>query len=147
MSSAKLGSSGANAANVVSVLLGAQRLSVTSSLPIQKSEMHSAVGDQLAWTKGNIRMRGRIASYLSSEGDGEGRREGGRRRLRTESAVNGSESNATDGEMAVWEEKAESLYESLTTLAVALSVALLVQLLAHCAWSHCVNRRYYRRPA
>ena len=43
--------SGSGVAEVMTVLMGAQRLSALSSLPVEKSDVHVAVGEELTWAR------------------------------------------------------------------------------------------------
>lgn len=134
---------GGGAGQAMTLLLGVQRMSALSSMPIEKSEIHTSLGTELAWAKGDLGLC--AATGLCGESSGA------RRRRRLEGAVHGADGNATEGnasgnatDSGPTAEAAEMfLFDVLLTLSSMLLLALLVQLAAHLAWRTCVNRRYY----
>ena len=58
---------GSSAAGIMSIMLGAQRMSSMSSLPINKSKMHTKVGERLEWSMGNLGLYDRIANVTREQ--------------------------------------------------------------------------------
>lgn len=58
---------GSSVAGIMSIMLGAQRMSSMSSLPINKSKMHTKVGERLEWSMGNLGLYDRIANVTREQ--------------------------------------------------------------------------------
>jgi len=143
------GGAGGGVTDVAAVLLAVQRLSVLSSMPVGKSELHASVGEALAWTKGSLG----IFSWISQTWD--------RANLTwdlNEDPIERDEqlkveTGAEQGRMLEiaekgntkeeWVDAFDQLADTFTTLGCALAAVLLLQLLVHLLWKHCINRKYY----
>ena len=143
------GGAGGGVTDVAAVLLAVQRLSVLSSMPVGKSELHASVGEALAWTQGSLG----IFSWISQTWD--------RANLTwdlNEDPIERDEqlkveTGAEQGRMLEiaekgntkeeWVDAFDRLADTFTTLGCALAAVLLVQLLVHLLWKHCINRKYY----
>ena len=135
--------------DVAAVLLAVQRLSVLSSMPVGKSELHASVGEALAWTQGSLG----IFSWISQTWD--------RANLTwdlNEDPIERDEqlkveTGAEQGRMLEiaekgntkeeWVDAFDRLADTFTTLGCALAAVLLLQLLVHLLWKHWINRKYY----
>ena len=132
--------------DVAAVLLAVQRLSVLASMPVEKSELHVSVGETLAWTKGSLGL----FPWISQTWDRAGRRDfkdpvERLRRLDFESKAEVGRRGVADGgnTKEEWVNALEQLVDTFTTLGCALAAVLLLQLLVHLLWKHCINRKYY----
>ena len=136
--------------DVAAVLLAVQRLSVLSSMPVGKSELHASVGEALAWTQGSFGLfswisqtwdRANLTLDLNEdpiERDEQLKVEtGAESRGRMEMAEKG---NTMEEE---WVDAFDQLADTFTTLGCALAAVLLLQLVVHLLWKHCINRKYY----
>ena len=140
--SAASGGGGAGCmADVATVLMAVQRLSVLASMPVGMSKIQARVGKTLSWTKGSLGLFPWIVSEETRKqfwgwqpvGDDSGRR-----------LEDGAEAEVTAGKRnEAWFDALMSLIDTLTTLACALASVLLLQLFVHLLWMHLVNRRYY----
>ena len=143
------GGAGGGVTDVAAVLLAVQRLSVLSSMPVGKSELHASVGEALAWTQGSLG----IFSWISKTWD--------RANLTwdlNEDPIERDEqlkveTGAEQGRMLEiaekgntkeeWVDAFDRLADTFTTLGCALAAVLLLQLVVHLLWKHCINRKYY----
>ena len=98
----------------MAVLLTAQRLSVTAMLPMQRSDLHAAMGESLSWTTGSLGLRDALF--------GEGKSVRNQRRLYIEESSNTTlrGGNDTEPERAAWTGRLLTLEDTLTTFVVAL---------------------------
>ena len=136
--------------DVAAVLLAVQRLSVLSSMPVGKSELHASVGKALTWTQGSLG----ISSWISQtwdranltwdlnedpiERDEQLKVETGAEPGRMQMAEKGNTKEE-------WVDAFDRLADTFTTLGCALAAVLLLQLVVHLLWKHCINRKYYAR--
>ena len=137
--------------DVAAVLLAGQRLSVLSSMPVGKSELHASVGEALAWTKGSLG----IFSWISQTWDranltwdlNEDPIERGEQLKMETGAEPGRMEMAEKGNTKEeeWVDAFDRLADTFTTLGCALAAVLLLQLVVHLLWKHCINRKYYAR--
>ena len=146
--SAAGGGAGGGVTDVAAVLLAVQRLSVLSSMPVGKSELHASVGEALAWTQGSFGLfswisqtwdRANLTWDLNEdpiERDEQLKVETGAEPGRMEIAEKG---NAKEE----WVDAFDRLADTFTTLGCALAAVLLLQLVVHLLWKHCINRKYY----
>ena len=132
------GGGAGGAADIVTVVFGAQRLSLIASLPVEKSSVHEAVGEQLSWAQGSLGLYSAAAGGTVAS----------RRKLQSSAGTSACDldnlSDCVTEESDVWEGPFDTLLDTLATLAAGLVLALLAQLIAHLAWKHVVNRKYYR---
>ena len=135
-STASGGGGAGGMADVTTALMAAQRLSVLALMPVDMSKIHARVGETLSWTKGSLGLFPRIVSeetrrqFWGWQPTGDN----GRRLFEV-----GAEAESIARERnEVWLDALMGLIDTLTTLACALALVLLLQLLAHL-----LNRRYY----
>lgn len=121
-------------ADVAMVLMAAQRLSVLALMPVDMSKIHARVGETLSWTKGSLGLFPRIVSeetrrqFWGWQPTGDN----GRRLFEV-----GAEAEYIARERnEVWLDALMGLIDTLTTLACALALVLLLQLLAHLVWAY-----------
>ena len=123
-------------ADVATVLMAVQRLSVLASMPIGMSKMHTRVGETLAWTKGSLGLFPRIVSEETRQYWGWGdqpKNAGGERGVGAGGGAEASPEpgdNATthndaeageENEQLLWHNALKALVDTLTTLACALA--------------------------
>ena len=118
-------------ADVMTVLMAAQRLSVLASMPVDMSKIHARVGSTLAWTKGSLGLFSRIVSEET------------RRQFWGWQPIGDNSTEVAGGKEEAWLGALMGLTDTLATLAFALASVLLLQLLAHLLWKYLVNHRYY----
>ena len=142
------GGAGGGVTDVAAVLLAVQRLSVLSSMPVGKSELHASVGEALAWTQGSLG----IFSWISQTWDranltwdlNEDPIERGEQLKMETGAEPGRMEMAEKGNnKEEWVDAFDQLADTFTTLGCALAAVLLLQLVVHLLWKHCINRKYY----
>ena len=143
------GGAGGGVTDVAAVLLAVQRLSVLSSMPVGKSELHASVGEALAWTQGSFGLfswisqtwdRANLTWDLNEdpiERDEQLKVETGAEQGRM---LEIAEKGNTKEE---WVDAFDRLADTFTTLGCALAAVLLLQLVVHLLWKHCINRKYY----
>ena len=136
--------------DITAVLLAMQRLSVLASMPVEKSELHASVGDILAWTKGSLGIFPWIEQRWNLAGQRDFKDPIERGDLRRLEVGAGAEPGLIEvvgrGNLEEKEELVnalDQLIDTFTTLGCALAAVLLVQLLVHLLWKHCINRKYY----
>ena len=119
-------------ADVATVLMAVQRLSVLASMPVGMSKMHTRVGETLAWTKGSLGLFPQIVSEETRQYWGWGdqpKNAGGERGV---GAAGGAEASPEPGDNAtthndaeavqlLWHNALKALVDTLTTLACALA--------------------------
>ena len=132
------------------MLLAVQRLSVLASMPVDKSELHASVGETLAWTKGSLGIFPSIKESWKWAGQRNFKdptERGDLRRLEVEAGAEPGlmemvgRGNVEEAEE--WVNALDQLIDTFTTLGCALAAVLLLQLLVHLLWKHCINRKYY----
>ena len=123
-------------ADVATVLMAVQRLSVLASMPVGMSKMHARVGETLAWAKGSLGLFPRIVSEEArqywgwgdqpkNEGGGRGVGAGGGAEASPEPGDNATTHNdaeaVEENEQLLWHNALKALVDTLTTLACALA--------------------------
>ena len=120
-------------ADVMTVLMALQRLSVLASMPVGMSEMHAKVGESLAWATGRLGLFPQIVSDIkareywgwgdrpcggrgvgASEGGVEAREAGGNASTHNNDAVE-------ENEQLLCHNALKGLVDTLTTLSCALA--------------------------
>ena len=141
------GGAGGGVTDVAAVLLAVQRLSVLSSMPVGKSELHASVGEALAWTQGSLGIsswisktwgRANLTLDLKDPIERDERLE-----VETREEPGRMEVAERDNTKEEWVDAFDRLADTFTTLGCALAAVLLLQLLVHLLWKHCINRKYY----
>ena len=138
---------GGGVTDVAAVLLAVQRLSVLSSMPVGKSELHASVGEALAWTQGSLGISSWISKTWGRANltwdikDPIERDE--RLEVETREEPGRMEVAERDNTKEEWVDAFDRLADTFTTLGCALAAVLLLQLLVHLLWKHCINRKYY----
>ena len=140
---------GGGVTDVAAVLLAVQRLSVLSSMPVGKSELHASVGEALAWTQGSLGIfswisqtwdRANLTWDLNEDPIERGEQLEVETRAEPRRMEMAEKGNTKEEE---WVDAFDRLADTFTTLGCALAAVLLLQLVVHLLWKHLINRKYY----
>lgn len=115
---AVVGGGGGGVGGVFPLLMGAQRLDLTTGLVVPKSDIQTGVADGLGWTGGDWGL------ITDPPTDQTGRR------------LQGVETRP---------KALTALYSKLTSIGIAMGICVLLQTLVHLHWKHRGNRAYYAR--
>ena len=98
-------------ADVATVLMAVQRLSVLASMPVGMSKIHARLGETMAWTKGSLGLFPQIVSEEARQFWGWG----------DNTTTHNDAEAVEENEQLLWHNALKGLVDTLTTLACALA--------------------------
>ena len=98
-------------ADVATVLMAVQRLSVLASMPVGMSKIHARLGETMAWAKGSLGLFPQIVSEEASQFWGWG----------DNTTTHNDAEAVEENEQLLWHNALKGLVDTLTTLACALA--------------------------